>query len=115
MIKQPVAKMWYFPSSSGNKTYETLQYEDGTTSCNCLGWCRRVASDGTRTCKHTRQVESGSAGVPALDYTAGKVSNIQGASSVTSTKKTVAKPAPVQEPEPAPKKAIPTVRHIQWD
>jgi len=55
-----VAKVWTFVSdSSPGKTYETLQYEDGSTSCNCPGWTRRVAADGSRTCKHTRMVDQG--------------------------------------------------------
>lgn len=28
-----ITKAWTFQSSSGNGTYETLQYEDGSTSC----------------------------------------------------------------------------------
>lgn len=51
--------MWTFESSSGSKTYETLKWNDGSTSCDCMGWCRRVAADGSRTCKHTRSVEAG--------------------------------------------------------
>jgi hypothetical protein len=38
-----------------------LQYVDGSTSCNCKGWTRRTAVDGTRTCKHTRLVDLGKA------------------------------------------------------
>jgi hypothetical protein len=56
-----VAKVWTFASSSGSKTYETLKYTDGTTSCNCMGWTRRVAADGSRSCKHTRYVHQGMA------------------------------------------------------
>lgn len=58
-----VARTWAFESSSGNGTYETRLYTDGTTSCNCPGWTRRVASDGSRSCKHTKQVEASGAAV----------------------------------------------------
>lgn len=59
MANKAVARVWTFESSSGKKTYETLQYEDGTTSCNCMGWTRHVKNDGTRMCKHTRMVDQG--------------------------------------------------------
>ena len=39
-------------SSSGPRKYETVIYVDGTTSCNCPGWCfKRDGKD--RSCKHT--------------------------------------------------------------
>lgn len=48
-----IAQVWEFSSSSGSKIYETLQYTDGSTSCNCPGWTRRVDARGNRSCKHT--------------------------------------------------------------
>ncbi len=51
-----IAKCWTFASSSGSGRYQTPLYADGTTSCDCFGWCRRVAADGSRSCKHTRSV-----------------------------------------------------------
>lgn len=113
MMKKPIAKMWYFPSSSNpNKTYETLQYDDGSTSCQCRGWINRCASDGSRSCTHTRRIESGNAGVPAMDYTVG-------APIPTIPKTKTLKPAPTKpkevKPEPELDKKIATVRHIQWD
>jgi hypothetical protein len=66
-MKTPVYQ-YRFASSSGSKTYETLQYSDGTTSCDCMGWCRRVAADGSRTCKHVRFVEAGVGQVEALTH-----------------------------------------------
>lgn len=56
-----IAKCWTFASSSGGGRYQTLRYADGTTSCECPGWCRRVAADGSRSCKHTRSVLMGNA------------------------------------------------------
>ena len=56
-----LAKCWTFASSSGGGRYQTLLYADGTTSCECPGWCRRVAADGSRSCKHTRSVLMGNA------------------------------------------------------
>ena len=60
-MNKSIAKSWMFESSSSSKEYETLQYEDGSTSCNCPGWTRRVAPDGSRSCKHTRAVDMGRA------------------------------------------------------
>ena len=59
MATKTVARTWTFQSSSGNGEYETRLYTDGSTSCNCPGWARRVASNGSRSCKHTKQVEAG--------------------------------------------------------
>jgi predicted nucleic acid-binding Zn finger protein len=59
-MNKQISKVWTFSSDSNpNTEYETLQYLDQTTSCNCPGWTRRVASDGTRSCKHTRYVDQG--------------------------------------------------------
>jgi hypothetical protein len=62
MTKQ-ITRVWSFASDSNpNIEYETLQYVDGTTSCNCKGWTRRVAAaDGSRSCKHIRAVHMGTA------------------------------------------------------
>src|SRR5437773_8122606 len=62
-MNKQIKKVWTFASDSNpNIEYETLQYADGTTSCNCKGWCRRVApDDGSRSCKHTRYVDMGTA------------------------------------------------------
>jgi hypothetical protein len=68
--------MWVFASGSNpNKTHETLQYNDGSTSCGCPGWTRRCTADGYRTCRHTRSVDAGTADqecVSSVDYTKGK-------------------------------------------
>ena len=60
MTKQ-IARVWAFASDSSDAEYETLQYSDGSTSCNCRGWTRRTAPDGSRSCKHTRLVDMGRA------------------------------------------------------
>jgi hypothetical protein len=61
-MKKNISKVWTFSSDSNpNVQYETLQFVDGTTSCNCKGWTRRVAADGSRSCKHTRCVDMGTA------------------------------------------------------
>ena len=61
-MNKKISKVWTFASDSNpNVEYETLQYTDGTTSCNCKGWTRRVAPDGSRSCKHTRSVDMGTA------------------------------------------------------
>jgi len=57
-----ITRVWSFASDSNpNVEYQTLQYADGTTSCNCKGWTRRVAPDGSRTCKHVRAIHMGTA------------------------------------------------------
>lgn len=60
MTKQ-ISRVWAFASDSSDAEYETLQYTDGSTSCNCRGWTRRTAPDGSRSCKHTRLVDMGRA------------------------------------------------------
>ena len=61
MTKQ-ITRVWSFASDSNpNVEYQTLQYTDGTKSCNCKGWTRRVTADGSRSCKHTRAVDMGTA------------------------------------------------------
>lgn len=54
-------KVWAFESSSGSKIYHTILHTDGAVSCDCPGWTRRVAPDGSRSCKHTRAVDMGTA------------------------------------------------------
>lgn len=56
-MSSTIAKVWKFASSSGGSTYETLLMSNGSKSCNCPGWTRRVAADGSRSCKHTRLVD----------------------------------------------------------
>jgi len=59
-MNKPISRVWTFASDSNpNTEYETLQYVDGTPSCSCKGWTRRVAPDGSRSCKHTRYVDQG--------------------------------------------------------
>ena len=61
-MSKPIAKVWTFTSDSDPGTeYQTLLYKDGTKSCPCKGWTRRVAPDGSRSCKHTRWVDLGTA------------------------------------------------------
>jgi len=61
-MNKKIRKVWTFASDSNpNIEYETLQYLDVTTSCNCKGWTRRVVADGSRSCKHARYVDMGTA------------------------------------------------------
>ena len=73
-------KTWTFASSSNpNKAYET-QLHDDHVSCGCPGWTRRVAADGSRSCKHTRWVEQRVAGAYAdgmTDLTGGATAHRQ--------------------------------------
>lgn len=61
---------WCFKSSSGPKLYQTIQYTDSSLSCDCPGWTRRVAPDGSRTCKHVRSVLIGTAQMEAVRHNA---------------------------------------------
>ena len=54
-----------FRASSGQKWWRVNRDDQGNLSCTCPGWCRRVASDGSRTCKHVRKVEEREAGEAA--------------------------------------------------
>lgn len=67
-MSKTIAKVWSFRSSSSTKVYQTLQYTDGTTSCECPGWTRRNNTVTGRTCKHTRWVEMGSADIEAASF-----------------------------------------------
>ena len=50
---------WQMPSSSNpSKSYETIKYTDGTTSCDCRGWTFKKMGQ-ERTCRHTRLVDQG--------------------------------------------------------
>jgi len=61
-MSKAIRQVWTFPSESNpNIEYQTLSYLDGSTSCQCKGWTRRVADDGSRSCKHTRWVDLGTA------------------------------------------------------
>jgi hypothetical protein len=63
-----IYKTFYFASSSSDKLHETLLYSDGTTSCGCPGWCRKVGPGGERTCRHTRLIDAGLAEREAVRY-----------------------------------------------
>jgi predicted nucleic acid-binding Zn finger protein len=73
MADKPIARMWVFASESNpNKKYQTLQYVDGSTSCQCMGWCRKVTIEGLRSCRHTRSIDAGTANsecISSVDYT----------------------------------------------
>jgi hypothetical protein len=60
-MNSAIHKCWTFVSSKGDRRYQTLLYADGATSCDCPGWCKRTATDGSRSCKHTRSVVMGTA------------------------------------------------------
>jgi len=69
--KKPV-RYWTFESSSGSKTYQAIFYDDSSTSCDCMGWTRRVAPDGSRSCKHTRSIEMGRADYDSVAFSEAK-------------------------------------------
>ncbi len=60
MTTKAISKAWTFASSRiGGTPYQTLLYADGSTSCDCMCWTRRVQPNGSRSCKHTRFVDMG--------------------------------------------------------
>lgn len=73
-MKPTILKVWTFTSeSSPGKVYQTLLYDDQTTSCDCPAWKfrRKTTAAGARTCKHVRFVDMGSAdqhAESAVDY-----------------------------------------------
>lgn len=60
MSKQ-IAVLYCFKSESNpDKLYQTLEYTDGSTSCECKGWVfKRKSVNGERSCKHTRYIDAG--------------------------------------------------------
>ena len=46
----------YMSKSSPGKGYTVCEVNDGTISCDCMGWTRRNPPGG-RTCKHTEDYE----------------------------------------------------------
>ena len=68
MNTKAIASMWIFRRESNpKKIYQTLQYTDGSTSCECPGWKfkKKVSATGDRTCKHVRDIEAGTADMHA--------------------------------------------------
>ena len=60
MSKAIITTYFFASDSSPDKVYQTLVYDDGTTSCECKGWVfKRRNVGGDRTCKHTRMIEAG--------------------------------------------------------
>lgn len=58
-MKEIACTFIFASDSNPSKTYQCLQYDDGSTSCNCFGWTKRVQPSGARSCRHTRDVEAG--------------------------------------------------------
>jgi hypothetical protein len=109
-MSNPIRKLWKFRSSSNpQKLYETLQYENGSTSCNCPGWTKRCV-DGVRTCTHTRSVHAGTADqecVTSLD-------NPSGITAPTQPVRTTQRALPAADGIVFPKKANQPGRKILW-
>jgi hypothetical protein len=106
----PVVKWWKFASSSNpNKMHETQLHADGEVTCGCPGWCKHVADDGSRACRHTRSVEAG---------TADREATATGGSG-NSRRAAPAAQAPAQKAKAAPKpkfdESVSSARKVQWD
>lgn len=55
-----IAALYVFSSdTTPEKKYQTIQYTDGSTTCECPGWVYKKKSlpNGERTCKHTRWID----------------------------------------------------------
>ena len=115
-----LTKTWTFQSNSNpNKSYETSQYEDGSTSCQCRGWT--FAKNGVRSCTHTRKVEQGLADREALSVWNGNLprgvvpaSPVQTYNPVTEKKAaasvtklaSIKKRIEAEKPKPKPKRVV---------
>lgn len=114
MMTKEKVKVWTFASGSNpNKKYETLQYADRTTSCNCPGWTRRVDPNGNRSCKHTRMVEQGIAdeeAVASADLQSGQTAKPK----IAPNQKAVPKQPKAKKAEKKIDPGIPVVRKIVW-
>ena len=78
MAKEYYTIATFRSSSRGSLWHRVNKDEAGNLSCTCPGWCRRVASDGSRSCKHVRKVmekKAGLAEVAPLRGTSGKEAN----------------------------------------
>lgn len=74
-MSKEIATLFVFESdSTPGKTYQAMQYVDGSTSCECPGWVfKRKTVNGQRTCKHTRYIDIGMANrhaVKVMEYAA---------------------------------------------
>lgn len=68
-MSKEIASLFIFASeSSPGKTYQSLLYIDGSTSCECPGWKfkRKTTPNGDRTCKHVRFIDAGMAEAHAV-------------------------------------------------
>lgn len=64
-----IVTLYVFASeSTAGREYQTLLYSDGTTSCECPGWRykKKTLPDGSRTCRHIRDIDAGLAARHAL-------------------------------------------------
>jgi hypothetical protein len=109
LIDKPKAFTWLFPSKSkpSDPPHETHQYLDGTVSCGCNGWTRHVASDGSRSCRHTRLVDT----KEADNYCLSKIDHLK---TKVKPKPIKLPPAPVAEEQVETVKPTKVARKIQW-
>jgi hypothetical protein len=121
-FSQSKAFTWLFGSESKPNAvpHETVQWADGTTSCNCFGWTRRLRDNGTaapctfndrasRECRHTRLVDEGIAD----DYCVSKIDH----TTAQPKSKPVKLPKQIKQTEPEPEeqpKAKNIARLIKW-
>lgn len=93
-----ISKVWTFESSSSDTQHEAVQYVHGATSCSCNGWTRRVAPDGSRSCKHTRMIEQGVADKTCLSCK--EYAPLGSAADAPAQSTPVSMPAPVKPEKP---------------
>lgn len=93
-----IVKAWAFKSETdSSRTYQTLLYDSGATSCDCLGWTKRAQ----RTCRHVRWVELGLAD--------------ECASAIVDYKHEIHRPAPVLLPAHEAQVVVRNVRRIRYE
>lgn len=108
LMAKEQAKVWEFESSSSSKIYQTIEYTDGYTSCNCPGWTRRE-KNGVRSCRHTNMVAMGTADSRCLAMKDFTKSTTPPVSQAVKPKKKTKKKLKIEKETPT---AI--VRKINW-
>lgn len=110
MSTKSIIKCWVFVSSSFDKTYQTLQYDDGSTSCDCKGWTRRCPA-GVRSCRHTRSVDLGTADTEAQDFIEYDQQTPKPSDLVKDFSKALKKTGYITGSEPEKKQTTPTLQY----
>ncbi len=118
-MAKKLVKSWTFQSKSNpdpKNNHQTLLYDDGSTSCDCNGWTRRVAVDGSRSCTHTRSVDSGTADQECIGMKDYRLANVPAnLANITERALPPAKRRPNKKKQGAAMQDEPLVRRFDFD